>query len=62
MCELIKQRGSVMNNYKIIHITESDRYVQKIFSGESEGEAIEAWEFWADGQGEYLKFHSIEEV
>ena len=51
-----------MFDYKIVHITESGRYVVKVFSGESEGEAIENWEFWADGQGEFLTFDSIEQV
>ena len=51
-----------MFNYKIIYSTESGRFVGKTFSGESEGEAIEAFEVWAEGCNEILQFESMEEV
>jgi len=51
-----------MNDYKITYSTESGRFCVKMFSGESEGEAIEAWEFWADGFDQFLQLENIEEV
>ena len=49
-------------DYRITYSTESGRFVNKVFSGESEDEAIEAFEFWADGCNEILEFEDMDEV
>lgn len=51
-----------MNDYKITYSTESGIFRVKRFSGESEGEAIEAFDFWAEGFNQILQFEDIEEV
>jgi hypothetical protein len=51
-----------MFNYKITYSTENGRFCVKTFSGESEGEAIEAFDFWAEGFNNILQFESMVEV
>jgi len=51
-----------MFDYKITYSTESGRFCVRHFSGESEGEAIEAFEFWAEGFNEILEFEDIREL
>ena len=49
-------------DYRITYSTESGRFVNKVFSGDSIIEAVEAFEFWADGCNEVLEFEDMEEV
>ena len=51
-----------MYDYKITYSTESGRFATKTFSGESEGEAIEAFEFWADQSNDFLQFENMREI
>ncbi|MBL4869798.1 MAG: hypothetical protein JKX72_02465 [Robiginitomaculum sp.] len=51
-----------MNTYKITFTRESGRTCVKTFSGDSDNEAIEAFEFWAEGANEILQFENCEEV
>ena len=55
-------KGKYMFNYKITYSTESGRFCVKTFSGESEGEVIEAFEFWAEGANQILQFEEMEEI
>ena len=51
-----------MHTYKITFTTESGRSVVRRFCGESEGEAIEHFEYWAEGFDQILEFVNIVEV
>jgi len=55
-------KGNEMYNYKIAFTTESGRLVLRNFSGESEGEAIEHFESWAEGFDQVLQFEDIREI
>lgn len=51
-----------MYDYRIKFSLENGQVRSKIFSGESEGEAIENYDYWADSQNQFLEFLSIEEI
>lgn len=51
-----------MNNYKVTYTTESGRTCWTYFSADGDNEAIEAFEFWAEGANEILQFENCEEV
>ena len=48
--------------YKITYSLENGSRRVKRFSGESEGEAIESFDFWAEGFNQVLQFEDIEEI
>ena len=50
-----------MFDFVITYSTESGRFCKKVFSGESEGEAIESFDFWAEGFDQILQFEDIVE-
>lgn len=51
-----------MYDYIIKFMLENGQVRSKKFSGESEGEAIENFDYWAEGFDQCIDFISIEEI